>query len=659
MCCLWATALLAATAGPLAAATQQPARPETPTREPSPEPVPEPSENPAAEPTGPDQAQADPAGPGADRVLGPAEMLDLFGLVRSWVDRGGAPETPDAQIPPAWVVAVTIREGENTEGRIIGEETLAAGNEREAATAIQRAAQRAIRRAVARLQGEPDALRAQRVRDGLANTRLSLEVATQRPIPAAGGVGVDSIDEWIRPGIEGLVVSRGDDLRAHTPGQMLASAQPASAAVVAMVAELADSPTVALEPFDALADRGFGLSLFRVTHAAQATAGGPPLLLHRGGIVARPIGTQAEVAAMADRLARHLMKRSWAGVERFGLRGDLDPVHSRFTPSVAPPFAQAFAAEALARYARAPGVNAETAARAMSSAETILSALAVVEQSERAPWGDAVSASACLSALVLLDRLTVDRSDELRGLRERCLRAIGGAYTEAAGFDPGVPVAARGVVARGLLAAVSFEPWEREAHLIRADLAIRAAFRDAEQGRLLTLMPDLGWADMELAELLGGPPKSASALRALRERVLENQIKQGDMVEADRDLVGGFVLDAGGSPLPTWQGLRPTGLLASMLGDPALTRGTLAGGEAGGQIIRLTEALRFLRQLMAEERLGHMYADPDLALGGVRASLWDQTMPLTGSALGLVTLAETLESLDEVASRPPQAAGGP
>ena len=146
---------------------------------------------------------------------------------------------------------------------------------------------------------------------------------------------------------------------------------------------------------------------------------------------------------------------------------------------------------------------------------------------------------------------------------------------------------------------------------------------------------------------------------ALRERVQDNQIERGDMIEADRDLVGGFVLDAGGSPLPTWQGLRPMGLLASMLGDPALTRGTLARGEAGGQIIQLTESLRFLRQLMAEERLGHMYADPDLALGGVRASLWDQTMPLTGSALGLVTLAETLESLSAVSTRPPAAAGGP
>lgn len=658
------------TAGPLAAALQQPARPETPAREETPDPSDNPSVGPdelqpveiqsiEPQPVDPQPTGAGPALERADRFLGPAEMLDLFGLVRSWVDRGGAPETPDAEIPRAWVVTVTIRDGGRSEGQVIGEETIAARDERGAATAIQRAAQRAIRRAVSRLQGEPDALRAQRVRDGLARTRLSVEVATQRPIPAAGGVGVDTIDEWIRPGIEGLVVRRGDDARARTPGQMLASGQPASAAVVSMVAELADSPAEALEPFDALADRGFGLSLFRVTHAAQATAGGPPLLLHRGGIVARPIGTQAEVAEMADRLARHLMKRTWAGVERFGLRGDLDPVYSRFTPSVAPPFAQAFAAEALARYARAPGVNTETAARAMSSAETILSALAVVEQSERAPWGDAVSASACLSALALLDRLTVDRSDELRGLRERCLRAIGDAFTEAAGFDPMVPAAARGVVARGLVAAASFEPWEREAHLIRADLAIRAAFRDTEQGQLLSLMPDLGWADMELAELMGGPPKSASALRALRERVLDNQIERGDMIEADRDLVGGFVLDAGGSPLPTWQGLRPMGLLASMLGDPALTRGTLARGEAGGQIIQLTESLRFLRQLMAEERLGHMYADPDLALGGVRASLWDQTMPLTGSALGLVTLAETLESLSAVSTRPPAAAGGP
>ena len=64
-------------------------------------------------------------------------------------------------------------------------------------------------------------------------------------------------------------------------------------------------------------------------------------------------------------------------------------------------------------------------------------------------------------------------------------------------------------------------------------------------------------------------------------------------------------------------------------------------------------------QLTAEERLGHMYATPGPAIGGVRASLWDQSMPLTASALGLLTLTDTLESLEAIGARNGNAAGRP
>jgi len=215
------------------------------------------------------------------------------------------------------------------------------------------------------------------------------------------------------------------------------------------------------------------------------------------------------------------------------------------------------------------------------------------------------------------------------------------------------------LVARGLLAVASFEPWNREALLAQADGAIRAAFAEVDPNDLLTVMPDLGWADIELAQMRGGRPSAAGALRDLRDRTMELMIGKSDVIEADRDLRGAFVLNTGGSPLPTWQSLRPTGLFAAMLGEPSLTPGRVGRGEATKRVIELTEMLRFLEQLMAEDRLGHMYADPGLAMGGVRASLWDQTMPLTASALGLVTLSESLESLKDLSARPNDAAGRP
>ncbi|MBZ0172403.1 MAG: hypothetical protein K8E66_08495, partial [Phycisphaerales bacterium] len=294
-----------------------------------------------------------------------------------------------------------------------------------------------------------------------------------------------------------------------------------------------------------------------------------------------------------------------------------------------------------------------------AEAETTLAALAVVEPAERAPWGDSVSASACLIALARLDKLAVERSDELRALRDQCLGQVLAAYDIKNGFDPLIPVTARGVVARGLLAAAGFEPWDREAHLLRADAAIRAVFRETQPSQLLGVMPDLGWADIELARMTGGEPKSAPALRDLRETVLDLTLRPGDLLGVDRDLRGGLVLDAAGSPLPTWQSLRPLGLLATMLGDEWLTPGTVGTGEVQRQLMETLDMVRFVKQLTAEQRLGHMYADPKLAFGGVRASLWDQSMPLAASAIGLTAVCETLESLDRISTRRTPAAGRP
>ena len=194
---------------------------------------------------------------------------------------------------------------------------------------------------------------------------------------------------------------------------------------------------------------------------------------------------------------------------------------------------------------------------------------------------------------------------------------------------------------------------------MRADAAIRAAFRDTPASALLSLMPDLAWADLALAAQTGIDPPSAPALRALRTRLLDLQLNDADLSDMDRDLAGGFVLDAGGSPLPTWQSARPVALLGTMLGEPSLTRGTLGSGEVVANLIDLSESLRFLAQLTAGERVAHMYADPAVAVGGVRTALWDQSMPLTASALGLLAVTESLESFEAVAGRNGAAAGRP
>ncbi|HHN77507.1 MAG TPA: hypothetical protein ENK11_02370 [Phycisphaerales bacterium] len=452
---------------------------------------------------------------------------------------------------------------------------------------------------------------------------------------------------------------RGEDVAASTPGLMLALGRSPSNTFVTLVSQLADDPARALQPADELFAQGFSLSLFNTVEVAQVEPGGAPLILHRGGRIAPPVRSTADLRTLADSIAANLISRAWPGVERFGLRGTYDPLTGRFDDRPASPFDQAFAAEALLRDAGATGIEADRAAKARSAARAVLAALSVVEPAERAPWGDPVSASACLSALNRIDKLEIERSDELRALRDRCLEQVRGAYSPKDGFDPMIPAAARGVIARGLIASAGFEPWDRDERLLLADGAIRAAFRDVPLSQLLGLMPDLGWAEIELARETGIEPPAAPALVSLRRSVLSLKLKPDDLLAVDRDLAGGLVLDTGGSPLPTWQTLRPLGLLAMMLGDEHMTPGTIGSGEVPRQLIEVLDISRFLIQLTAEPRLGHMYADPAAALGGVRVSLWDQDMPLTASAAGLSAVCETLDSMDRISKRRPPTAGTP
>ena len=123
-----------------------------------------------------------------------------------------------------------------------------------------------------------------------------------------------------------------------------------------------------------------------------------------------------------------------------------------------------------------------------------------------------------------------------------------------------------------------------------------------------------------------------------------------DLPWEQRDLAGAIVFTkaaAGQRAMPTWQAARPLAFIATMLGDPRLTD----DAEVAAELSRLLQSLRFLRQLTASEADGHMYRSPDRAVGGVRASLFDQRMPPEATSLTLIAVCETIRSLEQIESR--------
>ncbi len=81
-----------------------------------------------------------------------------------------------------------------------------------------------------------------------------------------------------------------------------------------------------------------------------------------------------------------------------------------------------------------------------------------------------------------------------------------------------------------------------------------------------------------------------------------------------------------------------------MLRDPCLTEPQ----ERPEQIVRLMQAARFLRQLQVDEASAWMYPDPSLAIGGIRASTWDNALPVDATSMTLLFVVELIKSLDEL-----------
>jgi hypothetical protein len=131
----------------------------------------------------------------------------------------------------------------------------------------------------------------------------------------------------------------------------------------------------------------------------------------------------------------------------------------------------------------------------------------------------------------------------------------------------------------------------------------------------------------------------------MRAELWKHQLPTGS--ELAEDLSGGVLFTTGHQPIPTWQAARPLAFVATMLGDPATTQPE----EVPAELVRLLKSLRFLRQLTAEAAEAHMYKDPPRAIGGVRASLFDQRMPPEATAMTLLAVCETIKSLQAIKQR--------
>lgn len=645
-------------------------------------------------------ARAQSAEPAAEHVL------RAHAAVRGWLNVWSVVEGRDDAVPVITArvsgVCVTLRLPDGSTARGTAWEKFGAATPSEAERVgktvelLRTATRAAMADAEPKLGVPNDARREEALRLLGAQCVLSVELA--------GALGVIEPKTWddaeveLRPGLIGVAVRKvnatgaanGGGFAAVFPSQMMLSSQLPSRTLGRVVSEVVGEGGAAAaleEPAQIRAKQGVRMLVFHVAHAVQASPSGPAMVLYRGQrlIPAGTVMTRAELGEMARRLAAHLERRLVS--ERVALTKDVafDGRRVQSVPSDAPgnePTSLDGAALV--------GLALTRAGESLNKPETLLAGRLTL---------DSVRAK-----LDLQDRLAMaivgigERSDvpgawrseevtrEVR--RRRASLNAQPADGPAAMASDKIDANVAGFLAlnvgdpEGEKAAGAAMPSRAEDQLRFVESVLRPQLAKLRPETMVSAMPSMGWACLRLARarmvekawkatLSGARPDTASgersveeeipaavSLRRMRELCWAHQIQLPGATSDTLDMVGGIIFSTEGggrgTPYPTWQCVRPLVFIATMLGDTRLTE----PGERGTEIVKLMTALRFMRQLEVDEGSSWMYPSPTLAMGGIRASTWDNALPAEATAITLLCVLEAADALDRVAAESAGKASG-
>tara|TARA_R110002096_G_scaffold344921_2_gene537859 strand:- start:108321 stop:110138 length:1818 start_codon:yes stop_codon:yes gene_type:complete len=568
------------------------------------------------------------------QTLSAPDAMDVYRTIDSWVRQW---EVEDEQITgestPAFAcVSVTLR----LDGRVIGRGQIVNPDPNSESVAL--ATRVAIAQARSWVRTKVDEEPTQDFWESMASrVTLSVELLdrivpmsdTELGLPAMG----------LSPGVQALVMHLGERAEVMTPDEMISLGMGIEQAAYSMATTLSSDGAMALASVKELIDRGYSFSRGEPIWIAQSAADQGGVFLDRGSrmIEESSVGTNS-VRAMSERIAGYLLAQRWPGAERYGIVGTREIVSGRANPEVALPYEQAMVATALLRFSEQGKNPIHT--RSRDEAIRILQDLGAVQPGEPEPW-IGIHASASLIALSYLNQEQIKSDEDLSRLNERCAKALESLYTPIDGFPDSVPTGARGLVAWSLVRSGNKY----------ASSAVRAVFRDTPQGELVSQMPFLGWAELELAGKASEVP-AATALNQMRSRMWDHQLVSSDLDWKDRDYLGAVVFTKGTSGLPTSRNLRPIAMICTMLGDPRLTPGTIADMGIASEIGHSAAAMRFVDQLVMSDASGFLSRSPDRTIGGIRSSLSEWEVSPASSAIALLAAIEFDRSIKAIGTRP-------
>lgn len=415
-------------------------------------------------------------------------------------------------------------------------------------------------------------------------------------------------------------------------------------------------------PIVARAD-GPALQRFEVIHMVRSAAAQPVRELIRGNVILQQqVIDNRTIAGLAERVARYLdqLITTDPRTGRELVRGTYQPSLQRYTPQWADDRETALLGYALTRHASV-AIDAELGGEGMQArAKRVLrlvDQLAPQAIPQNLPPKHLTAAFLLLTLCETPARLTPDQLVTRDRLGQALLELVhpeGGGFRVEKNSDKRLPRASAAVCTAALAAyykntrskSLPQPVWNVLTDLMKAN----ANQDDARVVDLHWVAYALDRAGNSLAQAQPKPEEAAKTLAQWHQslasylELLSEQQLRGKPILGPSDVVGGFILEQptpGSPPEPTWQSAMPTTLLALALREPAI----IPSDKQFGPVLAAGLGARFLGQLIITPPSAYYLRETEPALGGVRRTLWDNTLYPDCSAITLIALAELQQTL--------------
>ena len=453
----------------------------------------------------------------------------------------------------------------------------------------------------------------------LASSSISIELELgSKPIPSPHK-NFKRFAKRIEKGINGVAVRRMEKWGVRMPAAMRLSPRRTISSVLASIClNVGVHPSVAVSG-NLSTTEDVTLYIIPTITGFQKNTGDEIKLLIRGDELVSQIQNKSELEELAQRLATHLI----ACIRESGsVIGGYQPETDSLSPPLATPFIQLMVAAALEEYAELAQIEERDISRKkvsliMGDVEkkfydndniptTIASAVVIAVSLSQAPWSEEIQQfiTACDKTTITVARDIVNSNAEIEKPHSLAMIALAISKIAVQTQNKNLQVLAEKTCLHcinsvPLQSKVSIIPWITEAVLLLN---------------------------------INGSTLPVAPLDELVDLALSSQIRN----KTNSDLLGGFLLKNEVDLEVDARGIRMLPMLVQMCNVKGQNR-----------IILQQSALattRFIAQLTTTKERANRFQNPALSIGGVRASLWDASMPTEATAMALIGVTRLINA---------------